>query len=101
MMGQLVGQMTLIQNLAQGQEELKVLVNQLNQNGCNRMKQTIKILDQVTFQPPMRQGACVVESRSFQIATVSQVQQQPRQQQQGNHRKEVAPKDNLSRLACR
>ena len=53
MMGQLVGQMALIQNLAQGQEELKVLINQLHQDGYKCMKQTIKIGDQVTFQSPM------------------------------------------------
>ena len=45
MMGQLVGQMTLIQNLAQGPEELRALVNQLHQDGFNRVKQTIKIGD--------------------------------------------------------
>ena len=37
MMGQLVGQMALIQNLAQGQEELKVLINKLHQDGCNQV----------------------------------------------------------------
>ena len=57
MMGQLVGQMALIQNLAQGQEELKVLVNQLHQDGCNRMGKRIRIGNQVTAQPPMRQEA--------------------------------------------
>ena len=33
MMGQLVGHMALIQNLPQGQEEIKFLVNQLCQEG--------------------------------------------------------------------
>ena len=54
MIGQLVGQISLIQNLAQGQEELRALVNQLHQDGCNHMKQTVKIGDQVTNQQPMR-----------------------------------------------
>ena len=57
MMGQLVGQMALIQNLAQGQEELKVLVNQLRQDGCIRIGQTTRIGNQVTAHPPMRQEA--------------------------------------------
>ena len=32
---QMIGKMALIQNLAQGQEELRTLVNKLRQNGCN------------------------------------------------------------------
>ena len=35
MMGQLVGQMALIQNLARGQEELRVLITKLHQDECN------------------------------------------------------------------
>ena len=79
MMGQLVGQMALIQNLAQGQEELKVLINKLHWDECNQMGQTPRIGDQIIIQPPMRQGA---ESAPFQFAPASRAQQQSRQQQQ-------------------
>ena len=65
MMGQLVAQMALIQNLARGQEELRTLVNKLHQDSCNRMKQTVEIGDQVIIQPPMRKEAGLVESRHF------------------------------------
>ena len=81
MMGQLVGQMALIQNLAQGQEELKALVNRLHQDRCNQMGQTARIGDQVIDQPP-------VKSVPFQIASTSRAQQQSRQQQQGNRRRQ-------------
>ena len=47
MMGQLVGQMALIQNMAQGQEELRVLINKLHQDGYNGMKQAVEAGDQV------------------------------------------------------
>ena len=55
MIGQLVGQMVLIQDLAQRQEELKVLVNKLLQD--NQVGQTTRVEDQVTIQPPLRQEA--------------------------------------------
>ena len=79
MMGQMVGQMALIQNLAQGQEELRVLVNKLHQDRYNHMKQTIETGDQVFNQSPMRQEAGLMESGPFQIAATSRAQQQPRQ----------------------
>ena len=41
MMGQLVGQMALIQNLAQGQEELRVLINKLRRDGCIQIGENI------------------------------------------------------------
>ena len=87
MMGQLVGQMALIQNLAQGQEELRALVNQLHQDGCNRMKQTVKIGDQVTTQPPMRQEAGSGENKPFRITATSRTQQRPRQHPQENQQR--------------
>ena len=55
MMGQMVGQMALIQNLAQGQEELKVLINKLHLGERNQMGQTTKVEDQVIIQLPLRQ----------------------------------------------
>ena len=45
MMGQLVGQMALIQNLARGQEELRVLINKLYQDKCNQLGQTVRVED--------------------------------------------------------
>ena len=55
MIGQMVGQMALIQNLARGQEELRALVNKLHQGGCNHMEQTTRIGDQVINQPQLKQ----------------------------------------------
>ena len=72
MMGQLVGQMTLIQNLAQEQEELKVLINKLHLGEHNQMGQTTKVEDQVIIQPPLRQE---VKGKSPQFASGSQAQQ--------------------------
>ena len=76
--------MALIQNLAQGQEELIALVNQIHQDGCNRMKQIVKIRDQVTTQSPMRQETGSGENRPFRITATSQTQQRPCQHQQEN-----------------
>ena len=52
-MGQLVGQMALIQDLAQRQEELRVLIYKLLQD--NQVGQTTRVEDQVIIQPPLRQ----------------------------------------------
>ena len=49
----MLAQMALIQNLARGQEELRVLVNKLHQDICNHMKQTVKVGDQVINHPPI------------------------------------------------
>ena len=84
MMGQLVGQMALIQNLAQGQEELRVLINKLYQDERNQMGKTNRVEDQVVIQPPLRQEA---ERKPPQFASGSQAQQQPHQRQQGNRRR--------------
>ena len=46
----------------------------------------------------MRHEVGLVESRPFQIAATSRVQQQSCQQQQGNQRKEVAPKRQFTRI---
>ena len=57
MMGQLVGPMALIQDMAQRQEELRVLVNKLLQD--NQVGKTTRAEDQVIIQPPFetrRQG---------------------------------------------
>ena len=74
MMEQLVGQMALIQNLAQGREELRVLVNKLHQDGCNQVGKTTRVEDQVSIQPPLRQE---VKGKSPQFASGSQAQQPP------------------------
>ena len=52
-MEQLVGQMALIQDLSQRQEELRVLVRQLLPN--NQLGQTSEVEEQVTAQPPSTQ----------------------------------------------
>ena len=75
MMGQMVGQMALIQKLAQGQEELRALVNKLLQDRCNRMKQIVKVGDQVINQPPTKEEVVLVERIPFKMAITPRVQQ--------------------------
>ena len=76
MMGKMVGQMALIQNLARGQEDLRALVNMLHQDGCNHMGEIARIGDRVVSQPMMRQEVGLVESGPFQIVVMSRIQQQ-------------------------
>ena len=73
MMGQLVGQMSLIQDLAQRQEELGVLVNKFLQE--NQVGQTTRVEDQVIIQPHLRQED---KGKAPQLASGSQAQHQPR-----------------------
>ena len=80
MMGQMVGQMALIQNLARGKEEVRSLVNKLHQDRFNHMEQTTGIGDRVINHPPRRQEVCLVERTPFKMATIPKVQQLPRQQ---------------------
>ena len=70
-MEQMVGQIALIQNLAQGQEELRVLINKLHQDRCNQIGKTTRIVDQVIIQPPMRQEVGLRERRPSQFASTS------------------------------
>ena len=56
------------------------------------MGQMVTIGDQIINQPPMRQEVGLAESRPFWIATTSQAQQRPRQQQQGSQRKQNTSK---------
>ena len=74
---QMLGQMALIQNLARGQEDLRILINKLHQGECNRMEQMVRIEDQVINQSPIRQEVGLVKSRPFWIATTSRAQQRP------------------------
>ena len=83
MMGQLVGQMALIQDLSQRQEELRVLVRQLLPN--NQLGQTSEVEEQVTAQPPSTQED---KGKAPLLASGSQAHQQPRQRQRGNRRKQ-------------
>ena len=83
-MGQLVGQMALIQNLARGQEELRTLINKLRHDGCNQIEQIARRGDQVTTQPPMRQEVSLRERRHSQIASTARSQQRLRQHQPEN-----------------
>ena len=68
----MVGQVALIQNLARGQEELRVLVNKLHQDGCNHMEQTTRIRDRVINQPQMKQEDWV-ERTPFKMAATPRV----------------------------
>ena len=83
MMGQLVGQMALIQNLSQRQEELRVLVRQLLPN--NQPGPTSEVEEKVTAQPPPTQED---KGKAPLLASGSQSHQQPRQRQWGNRRKQ-------------
>ena len=51
------------------------------------MKQTVKIMDQGINQPPVREEVGLVRNGPFHIATTSQAEPQPRQQQWGNRHK--------------
>ena len=81
MMGQLVGQMTLIQDLAQKQEELRVLVTKLLQN--NPVGQTAKVEAPAIIQPHAGQED---KGKSPQLASGSRAQPQ-----RGSQRKRNAP----------
>ena len=83
MMGQLVGHMALVQDLAQRQEEIRVLINQLLRD--NHVGQTSEVEDQVIIQPPLRQED---KGKAPLLASGSQAHQQPRQRQRGNQRKQ-------------
>ena len=69
MRAQMLGQVTIIQDLAQRQDELGVLVNQLLRG--NQLGQTSKGKKPVIVQPPLRQGD---KGRAPQMAPVSQIQ---------------------------
>ena len=98
MMGQLVGQMALIQNLAQGQEELKVVVNQLRRDGCNHMGQITRIGNQVTAQPPMRQEVGLRERRHSQISSTVRAQQRLHKHQPENQERQSKPKRKFTNI---
>ena len=83
MMGYLVGQMALIQDLSQRQEELRVLVRQLLPN--NQLGQTSEVEEQVTAQPPSTQED---KGKAPLLASGSQTHQQPRRRQRGNRRRQ-------------
>ena len=83
---ELASQRALIQDLAQKQEKLGVLVNQLLRN--NQLGQTSKVEKQVTAQPPSTQED---KGKAPLHASGSQTHQQPRQHQQGNRRKQNVP----------
>ena len=69
---QMLGQMALIQDLAQRQEELRVLVNQLLRD--NQLGQTSKVEKQAIIQPPVVQED---KGKAPQFASGSQAQHQP------------------------
>ena len=57
-------QMTLIQSLSRGKEELRILVSKLPQDGYNCMEQAVEARVQVINQPLMRQKVGL-KSRPF------------------------------------
>ena len=65
MRAQMLGQVTIIQDLAQRQDELGVLVNQLLRG--NQLGQTSKVEGPVIIQPPLRQE----DKRAPQMAPVT------------------------------
>ena len=98
---------------------MRILINELHQNECDRIEQTAKVGDLIINQPPMRQETDLVESRrgiregkrqadivnplingkwTFQFVITSPAQQRPRQQQQGNQRKHDTPKRQFSKI---
>ena len=77
----MLGQRALIQGLAREQEELRTMISQLHQER-HHMKQPAQVRDQVFDQLPRGQEPGMVKNRTLQIATTSQVQLQPRPEQQ-------------------
>ena len=80
---QMLGQVTAIQGLAQRQDELGFLVNQLLQN--NQLGQTSKGKKPFIIQSSLRQGD---KGRAPQMAPVSQIQHQPHQLQPDKPRRQ-------------
>ena len=78
----MLGQRALIQGLAQEQGELRAMISQLSQG----MKQPAQIRDQVMEQLPRGQRSGPM-NRSLRVATTSQVQQRPRQEQRVDQNK--------------
>ena len=62
------------------------------------MGRMVRIWDQIINQPLMRQEVGLVESRPFRIATTSQAQQRPCQQQKGSQRKQDTSKRKYTKL---
>ena len=90
--------MTLIQNLAQGQEEPRALVNKIHQDGYNCMKQTIKDRDQVINQPLLQQEVSLVERTPFKMDATPRVQQRLHQPRHGGPHKQDAPKRHFTKI---
>ena len=86
MRAQMLGQVTIIQGLAQRQEELGVLINQLLQS--NQLGQASKGKELVIVQPPLKQGG---KGRAPQRAPVSQIQHQPHRLQPDKSRRQFTP----------
>src|ERR1044072_1166116 len=86
----MTGQMDLIQNLARGQEELRVFINELLKFEDNRMVRTARVGDPSVNLPPMRPKlTCSQERGKFPLL---------RQQQQGNQHKQGTPRRQLAKI---
>ena len=62
------------------------------------MKKTVKGGDQVIGQPPRRQEFGMVKNGPLQVATTSQVQQQPRQEQRVDQSKPNKPRRHFTKI---
>ena len=86
----MMGQMALIQNLARGQEELRVFINELLKFEDNRMVRTARVGDPSVNLPPMRPKLTCSQARDkFTLL---------RQQQQSNRHKQVTPRRKFAKI---
>lgn len=86
----MMGQMALIQNLARGQEKLRVFINELLKFEDNLMGWTTRVRDPNINQPPIRQRlTCSQERDKFTLL---------RQQQQSNRHKQDTPRRQFSKI---
>ena len=85
----MLGQRALIQGLAQEQGELRSMISQLHQD----MKQPDRVRDPVNNQLPRSQ-----RFGPLRVATTSQVQQRPRQEQRVDQNRSDKPKRQFTNI---
>src|ERR1051325_6624721 len=87
---QMMGQMALIQNLARGQEELRVFINELLKFEDNRMVRTTRVGDPSVNLPPAKPKLTCSQERGKSTLL--------HQQQQGNQHKQGTPRRQLTKI---
>ena len=87
---QMMGQMALIQNLARGQEELRILINEPLKFEDNQMVRTTRVGNPSVTLPPIRSKLFCPQERGKSTLL--------RQQQQGNHPKKDTPRRQFSNI---